>query len=175
MAEASEGLSPKKVRDAVSAISLVMKCAIRGGGRRDNPAADHHIPVPPAQAAARRCARHRTANRPEQGPYTPAVWLLAYTGLTLRPAELCGLRVGSVDLVRRVIRVTESLMPVHRYADARYVLVEGPPKTAAGTETSPSPSGCAASWPRCSPTEQIPEAGRWPATSTSSCGPAVCR
>ena len=40
-----EGLSPKKVRDTVSVVSLVMKCAVHGGGRRDNPAAEHHIPV----------------------------------------------------------------------------------------------------------------------------------
>jgi integrase len=30
-------------------------------------------------------------------PYKPAVWLLAYTWL--RPSELCGLRVASVDFV----------------------------------------------------------------------------
>src|SRR6202035_1440764 len=80
-------------RDAVSVISLVMKCAIRGGGRRDNPAADHHIPV------ARR--KLRPGDVPDMAdierliaqvadPYKPAVWLLAYTGL--RPSELCGLR-----------------------------------------------------------------------------------
>ena len=135
-----EGLSPKKVRDAVSVISLVMKCAIRGGGRRDNPAAEHHIPV------ARR--KLRSGDVPDMAdierliaqvadPYKPAVWLLAYTGL--RPSELCGLRVASVDFVKRVIRVTETLMPVHRYADARYSLVGGPPKTQAGDRDIPIP------------------------------------
>jgi integrase len=135
-----EGLSSKKVRDAVSVISLVMKCAVRGGGRRDNPAAEHHIPV------ARR--KLRPGDVPDMAdierliaqvadPYKPAVWLLAYTGL--RPSELCGLRVASVDFVKRVIRVTETLMPVHRYADARYGLVGGPPKTQAGDRDIPIP------------------------------------
>jgi hypothetical protein len=41
----SEGLSPKKVRDAVSVVSLVMKCA-RTNARKDNPAAGHQIRVP---------------------------------------------------------------------------------------------------------------------------------
>jgi integrase len=70
-------------------------------------------------------------------PYKPAVWLLAYTGL--RPSELCGLRVASVDFVKRVIRVTETLMPVHRYADARYGLVGRPHKTQAGDRDIPIP------------------------------------
>jgi glycerol kinase len=38
-----------------------------------------------------------------------------------------------------VIRVTETLMPGHRYADARYGLVGGPPKTQAGDRDIPIP------------------------------------
>ena len=48
-----EGLSPKKVRDAVSVISLVMKCAIRGGGRRDEPGRRSSHPGRPPQTPAR--------------------------------------------------------------------------------------------------------------------------
>ncbi len=168
-----ECLSPKKVRDAVSVISLVMKCAIRGGGRRDNPAADHHIPV----------ARHklRPGDVPDMAdierliahvadPYKPAVWLLAYTGL--RPSELCGLRVASVDFVKRVIRVTETLMPVHRYADTRYGLVGGRPKPRPATVTSPSPDGCAISWPPCSPLGPMAKRAVSAATITCSSGKA---
>jgi hypothetical protein len=38
-----------------------------------------------------------------------------------------------------VIRVAKTLMPVHRYADARYRLVGGPPKTQAGDRDIPIP------------------------------------
>ena len=40
------GLSPKYVRQCVSILSLIMKTAVRSNVRRDNPAADHHIPMP---------------------------------------------------------------------------------------------------------------------------------
>ena len=71
-------------------------------------------------------------------PYKPAVWLLAYTGM--RPSELCGLRVSSIDFTRRLVHVTETLMPVHRYGDWRYQLVGGPPKTDAGDRDIPIPT-----------------------------------
>jgi integrase len=71
-------------------------------------------------------------------PYKPAVWLLILTGL--RPSELCGLRVQSVDLVDGMVHVTETLLPVHKYSDEPYhAAVTGPPKTDAGDRSIPIP------------------------------------
>jgi integrase len=140
-AKIAQGLSPKKVRDAVSVVSLVMKCAVRSNARKDNPAAGHQIRV------ARR--KLRPGDVPDMGdierlvaqvrdPYKPAVWLMAFTGL--RPSELCGLRVGSIDFTRRLVRVSETLLPVHSFGGSRYALVNGPPKTDAGDRDIPIPA-----------------------------------
>jgi integrase len=71
-------------------------------------------------------------------PYKPAVWLLGFTGM--RPSELCGLRVRSIDFTRRRVRISETLLPVHRYAELPYSLVGGPPKTDAGDRDIPIPA-----------------------------------
>lgn len=139
-AKLREGLSPKKVRDAVSVVSLVMKCAVRANARKDNPAAGHAIRVPrrkvrpgdvPDMAEMELLVAH------VRDPYKPAVWLLVYTGI--RPAELCGLRVRSIDFVRRIVRISETLMPVNRFDEAAYGLVDGPTKTEAGDRDIPIP------------------------------------
>jgi integrase len=133
-------LGPKKIRDAVSVISLVMTAAIKSGVRKDNPAAGHRITV------RRKRIRQGDVLTMEQvhelvehvrDPYRPAVWLLVLTGI--RPAELCGLRVRSVDLARRSLAITETLLPVSAYGDQHLQLVEGPPKTEAGDRTVPIP------------------------------------
>ena len=138
----SSDLSPKYVRECVSVLSLIMQTAIRSNVRRDNPAAAHRIEV--------RRRRIREGDVLDMGqvhqlvaevrdPYKPAVWLLVLTGL--RPAELCGLRVSSVDTVRGLVHVTETLLPVHKFGDEPYrSAVEGPPKTAAGDRTIPIPA-----------------------------------
>lgn len=97
-----DGHSAKRVRDMVSIVSLIMKLAMKSKARRDNPAKEHTIPhrkrkirqgdVPDMADVHRLVAATRD-------PYKPAVWLLALLGL--RPAELCGLRVGAVDFGRR--------------------------------------------------------------------------
>jgi integrase len=133
-------LGPKKIRDCVSVISLVMQAAIRSGARRDNPATGHHVPV-----RRRRIRQGDVLTMSEvhalidqvRDPYKPAVWLLILTGM--RPAELCGLRVRSVDFVRHLISIRETLLPVSAYADQRLALVSGPPKTEAGDRTIPIP------------------------------------
>ncbi len=140
-AKLSEGLSPKKVRDAISVTSLVLKCAVRSNARKDNPAAGHQIrvvkrklrpgDVPDMADIKRLVAQVRD-------PYKPAVWLMAFTGL--RPSELCGLRVRSIDFTRRLVRVSETLLPVHRYGSSPYSLVSGPPKTDAGDRDIPIPA-----------------------------------
>ena len=71
-------------------------------------------------------------------PYKPAVWLFAFAGL--RPAELCGLRVRSIDFLNRNVHITETLLPVHAFADVPHrSQVEGPPKTEAGLRIIPLP------------------------------------
>jgi integrase len=135
------GLSPKYVRECVLVLSLIMRLAVKGNIRRDNPAAGHELKV------RQRKLREGDVLNMEQvhklvsqvkDPYKPAVWLLVLTGL--RPAELCGLRVSSVDFVRHVIHVTETLLPVHKYDDvAHRSAVTGPPKTAAGDRSIPIP------------------------------------
>lgn len=135
------GLSPKVARDAVSVVSLIFGCAVKGKVRRDNPAAGHHIPrrqkkvrpgdVPDMADLARLVSHTRD-------PYKPAVWVLALTGM--RPSELAGLRVRSVDFARRRIAVDTSVVPVHRFGDEAFRLVEGPTKTQAGDRDVPVPA-----------------------------------
>ncbi len=134
------GLSPKMVRDSVSVLSLVLQLALRSKAIRENPASGHAIRV------RRRKIRegdvldmaqlHRLVAQ-TRDPYKSAVWVLALAGL--RPAELCGLRVRDVDLVRAVFYVRGTLMPVQRFTDEPYRMVEGPPKTNAGDRAIPIP------------------------------------
>jgi integrase len=136
-AKLNEGrLGPKRIRDAVSVVSLVMKAAVQSGVRRDNPAAGHHVTV------RRKRIRQGDVLTMEEihqlvehvvDPYKPAVWLLVLTGM--RPAELCGL----IDLIRHSVAITETLLPVSGYGDQRLQLVAGPPKTEAGDRTVPIP------------------------------------
>jgi len=134
------GVAPNSVRDAVSVVSLIMKCAVKANARKDNPASGHEIRVP------KRKLRPGDVPDMEQlvrlvdnvvDPYKPAVWIMAYTGI--RPSELCGLRVSSVDFVRRILHVTETLIPVNKFDDFEHALVPGPPKTDAGDRDIPIP------------------------------------
>ena len=83
----------------------------------------------PAFSLSRRCGRW--------DPFKPAVWLLVLTGI--RPAELCGLRVGAVDFARNSLHISETLQPIHRFGGENYRLVTGPPKTDAGDRVIPIP------------------------------------
>jgi integrase len=140
-AKLNEGrLGPKRIRDAVSVISLVMKAAVQSGVRRDNPAAGHHVTVRRKRIRQGDVLTMEEIHRLVEhvvDPYKPAVWLLVLTGM--RPAELCGLKVRSVDLVRHSVAITETLLPVSGYGDQRLQLVTGPPKTEAGDRTVPIP------------------------------------
>ena len=58
----------------------------------------------------------------------------------MRPAELCGLRVRNVDLIRGSVHICESLLPVHSFGEEPYrAAVTGPPKTSAGDRSVPIP------------------------------------
>lgn len=136
-----QGLSPKYTRDCVSVLSLVMKSAVRANLRKDNPAADHNIPLP------RRKLHEGDVLNMEQihqlvahvkDPYKPAVWLLMLAGL--RPAELCGLRVCDVDFTKHVVHVSQTVLPVHSFDTQGFGLVTGPPKTSAGDRRIPIPA-----------------------------------
>jgi integrase len=137
----SAGLSPKYVRECVSVLSLIMQAAIASKVRRDNPAASHKIPT-----RRRRIREGDVLNMSQahqlvdavKDPYKPAVWLMVLAGL--RPSELCGLRVSSVDMTRGVVHVTETLLPVHKFGDEPYQsAVTGPTKTEAGDRSIPIP------------------------------------
>ena len=134
------GHGPKQVRQMVSVLSLIMKCAVRANARRDNPAAGHQLRVPVRRATqvamltmeqAASLLEHTTEH------YQPAMWLLIFTGV--RPAELCGLRVDDVDLVRRVVHVRRTWSPVPGFDGGRWAHVEGPVKSDAGQRSIPIP------------------------------------
>jgi integrase len=140
-AKLDEGLSAKKVRDAVSVLSMVMKSAVRSNARKDNPAAGHHIDVPSRKLTSGDVLSMADVHRlvaVVAEPYKPAIWLMILTGI--RPAELCGLRVGAVDFVRHVVHVHETLQPIHAFGDHPYRLVTGPTKTDAGDRRIPIPA-----------------------------------
>jgi integrase len=133
--------SPKYVREAVSVLSLVMQLAVNSKVRRDNPAAGHRLPVRQRKIRQGDVLSMEQAHRlvgAVPGPYKSAVWMLMLTGM--RPAELCGLRVSSVDLLRGEVHVTESLLPVHKFGDQPYHRdVTGPTKTEASDRGIPIP------------------------------------
>ncbi len=148
-------LGPKKIRDCVSVVSLIMQAAIKSGARRDNPAAGHHITV------RRRRIHQGDVLDMEQiqalidhvkDPYKPAVWLLVLTGI--RPAELCGLRVRSVDFARHQVKITELCCRSRHTATSTSSSSRDHPRPTPGTGLSPSRPGSASRSPRASPNER---------------------
>lgn len=135
------GLSAKYVRQAVSVCSLILETAVKARVRRDNPASGHHVTVRRSKLRSGDVLDMAEAHRlvaNVRDPYKPAIWLLILTGI--RPAELCGLRVRSVDFSRLTIHITETLLPVHKFADVAYdSAVKGPPKSEAGNRSIPIP------------------------------------
>lgn len=77
-----------------------------------------------------------------------AMWLLIFTGM--RPAELFGLRVEDVDLVRSVVHIRRTWSAVPGSDGGSWEYVEGPVKTASafvavpGTPAAPQPTGAKA-------------------------------
>jgi integrase len=125
----------------VTVVSLIMKCAIKSNARKDNPAAGHELRVP------RQRVRQAAMLTTEQvarlvactlEPYRPAIWLLVFTGL--RPAELCGLRVGDVDLIRGVVHVSGTRSPVPAFDGGVREHVDGLTKSEASQRSIPIPS-----------------------------------
>ena len=135
-----KGLSPKTVRECVTIVSLVFRGAVHANVRRDNPASGHqldvrHKPISTGDVLDMAQVTRLVEATPER--WRTAIWLLVLCGL--RPAELCGLRVGSIDFGRRTLHVSGTLQPVEKHDGTAWGLVEGPPKTAAGDRVIPLP------------------------------------
>jgi integrase len=139
-AKLASGHGPKQVREMVSVMSLIMKCAVRANARRDNPAAGHQLRVPHRRVLqvpmltmeqATRLVEHTTVH------YRPAMWLLVFTGM--RPAELCGLRVEDADLVRRIVYVRQTWSPIPGFDGRAREYTYGPVKSDAGQRSIPIP------------------------------------
>jgi integrase len=140
----AKGYSPKFTREAVSVLSLIMKDAVAGKARKDNPALGHTI------------SRNKPKLQPGDVPtmaqivhlvqattpfWQPMMWVLAFTGM--RPSEVAGLRLRDLDWKRGRLEVRRTLTPVAHYAGdtgPRPTLVGGPTKTAAGQRSIPLPS-----------------------------------
>jgi integrase len=123
-ASGNSALSPKSVRDALSVLSQVMKAALKARAIRVNPAADHHIRVPKqrGQVLTLEQLLEMVESVPENyWMYRSALLLLIYTGL--RPAELCGLRVSRLDILKGFAHICETLTEVGGR------LIVGPTKT----------------------------------------------
>ena len=134
------GHGPKQVREMVTVVSLVMKCAIRANARRDNPAAGHSVRAPSSRARQAQILTMEQASllvEHTSEHYRAAMWLLIFTGM--RPAELCGLRVDDIDLMRRVVHVRRTWSPIPAYAGGSREFVAGPVKTDAGERSIPIP------------------------------------
>lgn len=134
------GSGAKHVREMVTVVSQIMKCAVQVNARKDNPAAGHKLRVPRQRvrkAAMLSMEQIATLVAHTVEPYRPAIWLLVFSGL--RPAELCGLRVGDVDLVRGAVDVTRTLAPVPGFDGGGREHVEGSTKSDAGQRVIPLP------------------------------------
>ena len=134
------GHGPKQVREMVTVLSLIMKCAVKANARRDNPAAGHELRVPRRRVfevsmltmdQATSLVEHTSDH------YKAAMWLLIFTGM--RPAELCGLRVEDADLIRKVVHLRRTWSPVPAFDGGPREYVAGPVKSDAGHRTIPIP------------------------------------
>lgn len=130
------GCPRRTVRRCVQLASAVFDAAVR----------DQFIAVSPVRGVTLPKLEHREVrflSEDEMADLLAAVepesWLLvataAYTGL--RFGELCGLQADSLDLLKRRLRVTQTLR------DVQGQLSLGPPKTAAGKRTVTLPASLA--------------------------------
>ena len=105
---------PKQVREMVTVLSLIMKCAVKANARRDNPAAGHELHVPYRRVRQVPMLTMEQATRLVEHPadhYKPAMWLLIFAGL--RPAELCGL-AWETPTLSEGLSISDRLGPRYR-------------------------------------------------------------
>ena len=104
-------LAPKTIANTALVLRLVLQEAVEGGAIRENPATKLKLPLTrrqePRFLTAEEVARLVDATR---DPYGFLILFAAYTGL--RSSELCGLRVGKLDVLRGRVEVSETLMQV---------------------------------------------------------------
>lgn len=132
-----KGYAPKTVRATVSALKLILDLAVEGRAISENPAANlrlgksrRHEPLFFNPEQIQRLVAHTDP------PFDKFALFDAYTGL--RPSEVCGVKVKSLDLMRGRVRVAEVVNDVNGKA------IPGPTKTYA-VRTVPIPASvCAA-------------------------------
>jgi integrase len=108
---AADGLAAKTIANTALVLRLVLQEAVEGGSIKENPASGLRLPI------ARRQEPHfltvDEVNRlvaATRQPYGFLILFASYTGL--RPSELCGLRIGRLDLLRSKVEVSETLMQI---------------------------------------------------------------
>ena len=122
VAELSElGLAPSTVRYSHRVFSLMLTHAVRDGRLARNPA--EGVKLPRVTRGEPRFLDHAQVAELAAAaePYGLLIRFLAYTGL--RWGEMSALRVGSLDLLRRRMRIKSA------FVEVRGKLVEGTPKT----------------------------------------------
>ena len=107
----NRGLAPKTIANTVLVLRLMLQEAIEAGSLKDNPATGLKLARSRRQGPLFLTADdvgHLAAATRQ--PYGFLILFAAYTGL--RPSELCGLRVGKLDLLRARVEVSETLMQI---------------------------------------------------------------
>lgn len=126
--DVAAGRSTSSVRQHVVVLRRILDAAVVEGLLRRNPAAGVQTPT-----VTNRPMRFldpgevRLLAEAHPAHYRPLVFTAAYVGM--RWGELAGLRLKRVDLLRRVIAVTEQLVEINSR------ISWGPPKTKAGVRT----------------------------------------
>lgn len=129
------GYAPNTVKCIYSVARSVFGTARLAGAIRTNPCDDQRLPsVEPADTRALTAEQVAVLTDAMPEPYAVPVLFAAYTGL--RAGALWGLRVESVDLLRRTVRVKETVSDLGGDTE----LVRGPPKSKASRRTISIPS-----------------------------------
>lgn len=105
------GQAPKSLQKLRLVLRQVLELAHTSGAIKSNPCDGLRLPratqMEPVSLSAEQVELLARATRP---PYDLLVRLVAATGL--RPSEVCGLRVGRVNLMKRTMEVSEALTVV---------------------------------------------------------------
>ena len=108
----ARGLASKTIANTALVLRLVLQEAVEAGSLCENTATNLRLPK-----ARRQEPKFLTADEVNalvsatRAPYGFLILFAAYTGL--RPSELCGLRVSKLDLLRRRVEVSETLMQIN--------------------------------------------------------------
>ncbi len=158
-------LSPKYVRQLVSVVSMVMRCAVKDNARRDNPAADHSIPYPSPQMRQGDVLDMTQAHRLSR---TSETRTSRRFGCSCSPAcarpSCAGLGSAAPTLAPPGPRHRDTVLPVQKFDESGHQpAVSGPPKTEAGNRTIPIPEWLCGELAACS--RRGPSGGARPSTS----------